>query len=166
MKSSSQNNYGYNKALKPNANRLRKEMTKTEACLWKYVLRAGGVMGFTFRRQRPVLDYIADFMCKDLMLIIEVDGVTHSYEEVVEKDQMKQRRLEQAGFKVLRFSDEAVLTQINRVAQAIEEEVMEIMRLNDISSPKPRKREREVMGVSSSPSPLPPPEGDIRQNEQ
>ena len=140
MKSSNQNNYGYNKALKPHAKRLRKEMTKAEACLWKYVLRAGGVMGFTFRRQRPVLDYIADFMCKDLMLIIEVDGVTHSYEEVVERDHEKQQRLEQAGFKVLRFSDEAVLTQINCVARAIEDEVMEIMRLNDISYPKPRKR--------------------------
>lgn len=120
-------------------------------------------MGFTFRRQRPVLDYIADFMCKELMLIIEVDGVTHSYEEVVKRDHEKQDRLEQAGFSVLRFSDEAVLTQINRVARAIEDEVREIMRHNNISLPKPRKRERKVISVSSSP--LPPPEGDIRQDE-
>lgn len=138
-------------------------MTKAEACLWKYVLRAGGVMGFTFRRQRPVLDYIADFMCKELMLIIEVDGVTNSYEEVAERDHKRQHRLEQAGFKVLRFSDEAVLTQINRVVRAIEDEVREIMHLNDIPHSKPRKRERKVISVSSSP--LPPPEGDIRQDE-
>lgn len=140
MKSSNQNNYGYNKALKTNANRLRKEMTKAEACLWKYVLRAGGVMGFTFRRQRPVLDYIADFMCKDLMLIIEVDGITHSYEEAVKRDHTRQSRLEQAGFRVLRFSDKAVLTQINSVARAIEDEAKEIMRHNNISLPKSRKR--------------------------
>ena len=56
------NNY-YNKNLQPHANRLRKEMTKAEACLWKYVLRAGEMKGFQFRRQRPVLNYIADFMC-------------------------------------------------------------------------------------------------------
>jgi len=140
MKSSSQNNYGYNKALKTNAKKLRQEMTKAEACLWKYVLRAGGVMGFTFRRQRPVLDYIADFMCKELMLIIEVDGITHSYEKTVERDCKKQHRLEQAGFSVLRFADEAVLTQINSVARAIEDEVREIIHQNNISLPKPRKR--------------------------
>jgi very-short-patch-repair endonuclease len=54
-------NHFYNNNLQPNANRLRKEMTKAEACLWKYVLRAGKMKGFQFRRQRPVLNYIADF---------------------------------------------------------------------------------------------------------
>lgn len=68
------NNHFYNRNLQPNANRLRKEMTKAEACLWKYVLRAGKMKGYGFRRQRPVLSYIADFMCKELMLIIEVDA--------------------------------------------------------------------------------------------
>ena len=76
-------NHNYNKNLQPYANRLRKEMTKAEACLWKYVLRAGTMKGFQFRRQRPVLNYIADFMCKELMLIIEVDGITHHFEEVI-----------------------------------------------------------------------------------
>jgi hypothetical protein len=58
-------NNNYNKNLQPYANRLRKEMTKAEACLWKYVLRAGKMKGFQFSRQRPVLKYIADFMCKE-----------------------------------------------------------------------------------------------------
>jgi len=75
-------NHFYNKNLQPNANRLRKEMTKAEACLWKYVLHAGKMKGFQFRRQRPVLIYIADFMCKELMLIVEVDGSIHQLEEV------------------------------------------------------------------------------------
>jgi very-short-patch-repair endonuclease len=70
-------NHLYNKTLQPYANRLRKEMTKAEACLWKYVLRAKKRGGFQFRRQRPVLNYIADFMCMELMLIIELDGITH-----------------------------------------------------------------------------------------
>jgi very-short-patch-repair endonuclease len=140
MKPSSDNNYGYNKKLKENANKLRKEMTKAEACLWKYVLRAGGMLGFTFRRQRPVLNYIADFLCKELMLIIEVDGMTHSYEEVDENDQRRQNQLEMAGFKVLRFSDEEILNHINRVGQTIESEVREIMNKNNIPTPKPRKR--------------------------
>lgn len=58
-------------------------MTKAEACLWKYVLSSGKLKGYKFKRQRPVLQYIADFMCPDLMLIIEVDGITHLDEEVV-----------------------------------------------------------------------------------
>jgi very-short-patch-repair endonuclease len=70
-------NYKYNRKLQPFANKLRNEMTKAEACLWKYVLKAGQLKGYQFRRQRAVLDYIADFMCMDLMLIIEVDGITH-----------------------------------------------------------------------------------------
>ena len=69
-------NHGYNKNLQPYANRLRKEMTKAEACLWKYVLKAKQLRGYQFRRQRPVLNYITDFVCPELMLIIEVDGLT------------------------------------------------------------------------------------------
>jgi very-short-patch-repair endonuclease len=143
MKLDSKNNFGYNKKLKTNANRLRKEMTKAEACLWKYVLRARGMLGFTFRRQRPILNYIADFMCNDLMLIIEVDGITHSYAEVAENDIKRQTDLEKAGFKILRFTDEEVLNHINSVGQSIENEVREIMKENSIDLPKPRKRRRK-----------------------
>ena len=52
-------------------------MTKSEACLRKYVLGRRQMMGYQFRRQRPVLEYIVDFMCMDLLLIVEVDGITH-----------------------------------------------------------------------------------------
>ena len=114
-------NHYYNKNLQPNANRLRKEMTKAEACLWKYVLRAGKMKGFQFRRQRPVLNYIADFMCKELMLVIEVDGITHQWEEVIKKDEIRQKALEEAGFTVLRFSDEEVLNNIQSVHSYLED---------------------------------------------
>jgi very-short-patch-repair endonuclease len=90
-------NYKYNRKLQPFANKLRKEMTKAEACLWKYVLKAGQLKGYQFRRQRPVLDYIADFMCMDLMLIIEVDGITHHWEETMAKDRKKEADLQVAG---------------------------------------------------------------------
>jgi very-short-patch-repair endonuclease len=114
-------NHFYNKTLQPYANRLRKEMTKAEACLWKYILRAGQLKGFQFRRQRPVLNYIADFMCMELMLIIEVDGITHHWEETIKKDEIRQRNLESAGFTVLRFSDEEVLNHIQVVYDYLED---------------------------------------------
>lgn len=114
-------NHFYNKNLQPNANRLRKEMTKAEACLWKYVLRAGKMKGFQFRRQRPVLIYIADFMCKELMLIVEVDGSIHHLEEVSKNDKIRQKALEETGFTVLRFTNEEVLTNIQWVSGYLED---------------------------------------------
>ena len=114
-------NHFYNKNLQPNANRLRKEMTKAEACLWKYVLRAGKMKGYGFRRQRPVLNYIADFMCKELMLIIEVDGSIHELEDVRKNDEQRQKVLEEAGFTVLRFTNHEVLTNIQWVHSYLEE---------------------------------------------
>lgn len=120
MNADKTNHYAYNKKLQPLANKLRKEMTKAEACLWKYALRAGKIKEYQFKRQRPVLQYIADFMCKELKLVIEVDGATHLYEEVSKKDKQKTQDLEQAGFKVIRFTDEEVLKNMNGVIKTIE----------------------------------------------
>ena len=96
-------------------------MTKAEACLWKYILKAGQLKGYQFRRQRSILKYIADFMCMELMLIIEVDGITHQWEETIIKDKKKQADLEAAGFTVLRFADEEVLNDLNAVHAFLEE---------------------------------------------
>ena len=86
------NNF-YNKHLKTFAHKNRYEMTKAEACLWKFVL-SGKKLGYTFNRQRPILNYIVDFMCKELKLIIEVDGYSHLLEDVIENDIVRQQKLE------------------------------------------------------------------------
>ena len=125
------NNYAYNKKLQPFANRLRKEMTKAEACLWKYVLRARQMKGYQFRRQRPVLNYIADFMCKELKLVIEVDGSTHQWEETGVKD------LIEAGFKVLRFTDEEVLRHIEGARESI---ALSVQKIEQSTPLLPRQR--------------------------
>ena len=109
----------YNKNLKQNAGKLRKQMTKAEACLWKYVLSAKKMKGYTFNRQRPIVNYIADFFCKELNLIIEVDGETHFDEKVYKKDVMRQKNLERFGYKVVRFYDEEVLRKISNVSEII-----------------------------------------------
>ena len=77
--------------------------------------------GFQFRRQRPVLAYIADFMCKELMLVIEVDGITHHFEEVIKRDKTRQNTLENAGYTVIRFTDDEVLNNINAVYNYLED---------------------------------------------
>ncbi len=127
----------YNKRLQTYANKLRREMTKSEACLWKYALRAGQMNGFQFRRQRPVLEYIADFMCKELKLIIEVDGITHDGKIGQERDCKKEEDLIQAGFRVIRFTDEEVLTNIQGVAKRIES-VIEKMTETNLCAPRRR----------------------------
>ena len=135
---SSRNRY-YNNILQPRAKTLRHTMTKAEVCLWKYVLRAGKMMGFQFRRQRPVLKYIADFMCKELMLIVECDGITHNDEEAMRRDQRRQKELEEHGFTVIRFADAEVVHDLSGVKAVIEMEIRRI--LAEISTPLiPRQR--------------------------
>jgi very-short-patch-repair endonuclease len=114
------NNHHYNKRLKANARALRKDMTKAEACLWKYVLSRKRIKGFQFRRQRPIGQYIVDFVCLPLKLVIEVDGITHTYGETILYDEHRQKKLEALGFVVLRFTDDDVLSAINDVYREIE----------------------------------------------
>lgn len=141
-----QNHYLYNKNLRPLARALRKNMTKAEACLWKYVLRAGMIKGHTFNRQRPVKGYITDFLCKKLFLVIEVDGITHSEEETYLKDKDKQRALEKAGFKVVRFSDGEVLNSIDEVRSAVESSIEEREGELEVTSPiSPSKRGKVLL---------------------
>ncbi len=126
MNKASHYNYAYNKNLQPLAKRLRNNFTKAEASLWKYVLKANQLKGYSFRRQRPVLNYIADFFCKKLMLIIEVDGITHDNNAAINKDKQRENNLAKAGFKVVRFADEEVLKNIAGVKAALESIINEI----------------------------------------
>ena len=123
------NNY-YNKKLGNRANSLRKDMTKSEVCLWKYVLSSGQMKKYVFRRQRPVLNYIADFYCQPLKLIIEVDGITHHDAHSVKYDRKREDQLINAGFKVLRFSAADVLRRISIVREVIEDWISDCEKYN------------------------------------
>jgi very-short-patch-repair endonuclease len=137
MNSESSDNFHYNKKLQPLAVQLRKNLTKAEACLWKYALKAKKLNGYTFRRQRPVLQYIADFLCKELMLIIELDGITHDDEISKTRDLQREDQLTRIGFKIVRFTDQEVLNNMNGVITKLENTVKEI----EISTPLiPRQR--------------------------
>jgi len=112
-------NSNYNKRLKRFANRLRKDSTKGEIRLWAELLRAGNMLGYKFNRQRPVLKYIADFMCKELKLIIEVDGYSHWNEKQFFRDQVRQKELEEHGYTLLRFSEKEVIQDLRNVESVI-----------------------------------------------
>ena len=125
QKASKDNNYLYNANLRGRAGALRCKGTKAEAYLWKFAL-SKRIQGFKFLRQRPVLYYIADFMCPELMLIIETDGATHLLEGAAEKDLVRQQKLEEVGFTVLRFEDGAVINNLSLVLSIIEQQVKEL----------------------------------------
>ena len=77
-------------------------------------------------------------MCINLMLIIEIDSITLDDEDVLKQVDLRQEALEKAGFKVLRFADEDVLTAIDQVKEIIEEWVDN----KGIPPPNPRQRGR------------------------
>jgi very-short-patch-repair endonuclease len=107
----------YNPALKDLARNLRKNMTLAEVLLWNQI-KKGQIQGFDFDRQHPILNYIVDFYCKDLMLAIEIDGSTHDFK--IEKDEIRQRELESVGIRVLRFLDSDVKANLEGVVKSIE----------------------------------------------
>jgi very-short-patch-repair endonuclease len=89
--------------------------------------------GYTFRRQRPVLNYIADFMCQPLRLIIELDGGIHRDDLVAANDGIRQKRLEEAGFTVLRFENRMVLQRIGEVRMILERWIEDFHRANGVA---------------------------------
>ncbi len=110
-------NSNYNKRLKKFARENRNNSTKAEIRIWCELLRNRKMLGYQFLRQRPIGDYIADFMCKELYLIIEIDGYSHKfkYDEDIERD----LELNKMGFQVIRFTDDEVENHINNVERKI-----------------------------------------------
>ncbi len=106
----------YNLQLKSKSRDLRNDSTLSEVLLWQK-LRAGSMMGYKFNRQKPLGNYIVDFYCKGLNLIIEIDGKSHDYK--YEQDLYRQRKLEELGLKFLRFTDLEVKRYMNNVLRAI-----------------------------------------------
>ena len=114
----------YDPKLKELARQLRNDSTKTEIFLW-LKLKGKQMYGYDFHRQKPIDHYILDFFCYELMLGIEVDGYSHEFLEVYNKDTVKEKRMNQLGITVLRFTDEQVLKDMENVLRAIEFYIIE-----------------------------------------
>ena len=108
----------YNPKLKQRARELRKNSTLSEVLLWEE-LKSRKMLGYKFLRQKPIGNYIVDFFCNKLKLVIEIDGDSHT-EEKFEYDINRQKWLESHGVNVLRFDDLEVKKDMNNVLSAIE----------------------------------------------
>lgn len=113
--------------LTSRARTLRRESSEAERLLWKH-LRGRRLMGFKFRRQEMIEPYIVDFFCLEANLIIEADGGQHAEQESY--DSRRTIHLETRGYKVIRFWNNEILTEL--------EAVLEQIRLALIDNPSPR----------------------------
>jgi len=112
----------YRSDLVEKARLLRNKSTPGEKRLWKYISRKQ-ILGYDFDRQTPIDNYIVDFCCKELKLVIELDGRYHDFK--VEYDERRQIRIESYGVQVIRFEEKMVLEDIDQVLAEIRYWVLE-----------------------------------------
>ena len=86
--------------------------------VWKR-LRGGRVDGHKFRREHPIGPYCADLACRQLRLVIEIDGGIHDLDEVKRRDAARQAALEALGWTVLRFSNDEALLEPERLVETV-----------------------------------------------
>ena len=104
---------------------LRQAMTIEEQALWYRYLRKHPLHWY---RQRVIGEYIVDFYCRAAALVVELDGSQHGESDMCYADQIRDRKLEAEGLRVLRFSNPEVRYHLERVCQAIEDAVREKVR--------------------------------------
>ncbi len=128
---------GSYRALKEYALTNRNKATRGEEILWN-IVKTKKLSGHKFRRQHIIGKFITDFVCLDKRLIIEVDGLIHQLPENIESDEIRTQWLTAKGFKVIRFTNEQVISQPNEVTEIIISELNArpgIKESNDLSSP-------------------------------
>ena len=116
----------YNPKLVDKARELRKNMTNAEEKLWFEYLRDHK---YRFYRQRPIDNYIVDFYCAHVGLVIEVDGGVHDRKDVKEYDKLRSLLLETYNLDILRFRNEEIFQKFRDVCEAIDKKVAELEEL-------------------------------------
>ncbi len=97
--------YGAGPAIFKKAKELRDNPTRAEEFLWEKI-RRNQLSGFKFRRQHPIANFIADFYCHEVRLVVELDGSIHRKIEQKDYDNGREHELRTFGIKVLRFKNE------------------------------------------------------------
>src|SRR5687767_8016908 len=101
------------------AKELKRSMTKAERILWREL--RDSKLGCKFRRQHPINKYVADFYCHELKLVIELDGGIHDLKKTKERDAEREDALRQFELTIIRFTNEEVFEELNKVISRIKE---------------------------------------------
>ena len=118
------------------ARRLRGEMTGAEVMVWR-ALRGGRVAGAKFRRQVPVGPYVADFLCLEARLVVEIDGPSHDSDEGRTHDVERDAWFERQGFAVLRFTNDLALTGTEILIREVERALRRAIPSRAAGTPSP-----------------------------
>ena len=128
---------GWNPRNTNRARSLRRTATPAERMLWRSLARSA--LGAKFSRQMPVGPWFADFLCRELKLVIELDG--HSHDVQPERDRARDADLRTRGYTVLRFTNGEALDETEAVARAIQQEI-DRLRSNKCLPPAREKRDQ------------------------
>ena len=110
--------YGAAPVLFEFARQLRAKETAAETLLWQRISKKQ-LANFRFRRQHPILYFIADFYCHEAKLIVEIDGGVHLLPEQFQYDRARDNELRFHGLNIVRFSNEEVFNNIDNVVERI-----------------------------------------------
>ena len=113
----------YNKSLQSRARELRKNSTLSEVLLWN-VLKQKRAMGFDFDRQKIIGNYIVDFYCSKLNLVLEIDGSSHNDKYIYDSERHKY--LESLGLTVVHIRDKDVKNKMNEILNMLETLIVNI----------------------------------------
>jgi very-short-patch-repair endonuclease len=102
------------------AKQLRRTMTRAETLLWRH-LKAHRLERLGFRRQAPIGNYIADFVAHSSRLVVELDGESHDFVSRIRRDAVRDRWFEARGYRVLRFTNDDVMKNLEGVVLCIAE---------------------------------------------
>ncbi len=114
----------YNPKLVEIARENRKKPTQAEKKMWFGVLKSKQFENYKFLRQKPLDNFIADFYCAELMLVIEIDGDSHIRQK--EYDILRSEKLEAYGIKVVRYTNSDITSSIEGVYRDLKEKIKEI----------------------------------------
>ncbi len=128
------------------ARQLRKNETAAEKKLWQE-LRNRKLDGHKFIRQAPAGHYIADFLCREQKVIVEVDGATHSADAEIASDKRRTAHLEQLGYKIIRLQNSEVLQAMDQATMAIREALAHSPSPAPLAAGRPLPRAGEVEGA-------------------
>jgi very-short-patch-repair endonuclease len=129
----------FSSPLKERSRELRRLQTVAEKHAW-YLLRDRRTLGLKFRRRVPIGDFIVDFYCDELKLVIEIDGDVHEREVIARRDEVRDEKLKRLGCTILRFHNSLIINNPEVLIESIRNLVTLTRRAEEGAPPSPRGR--------------------------
>jgi cyclase len=115
--------YGATPEIFARAQGLREQETMAEKLLWSEL--SNKQLGIKFRRQHPINQYIVDFYSHELKIVIEVDGLIHLRDDIIEKDKLREQQIQSLDLIVIRFTNDEIFQNLKGVVERIRRVIIE-----------------------------------------